>query len=124
MKKGEAKKAKEKQTETLKNKQECPFLGGKTRFFGIRSTEKKENNRTNKEGLGPSEVALRASSPDPTTKRKKQETTKCQKMSFLVISQNVVFFLGGWSNISLFDNLAKNAGTQKALQTGFHQGIF
>ena len=54
-----------------------PFLGGKNRFFPIKNKErkgskkKKENKKrkqtkkTNKEGLGPSEVALRATSPDP-----------------------------------------------------------
>ena len=53
-----------------------PFLGGKTGFFSIKNKErkgskKKENKKrkqtkkTNKEGLGPSEVALRATSPDP-----------------------------------------------------------
>ena len=53
-----------------------PFLGGKTGFFSTKNKErkgskKKENKKrkqtkkTNKEGLGPSEVALRATSPDP-----------------------------------------------------------
>ena len=41
---------------------------GKTGFFSIKSKERKrrkKNNTQNKEGLGPSEVALRATSPDP-----------------------------------------------------------
>ena len=53
--------------------QKCPFLGGK-QVFSIRSNEGKEKKKnqktnkqtkTNKEGLGPSEVALQATSPDP-----------------------------------------------------------
>ena len=52
----------------------CPFLGGKTRFlfFVLQSKERKgtttnQKNKKiiNKEGLGPSEVALWATSPDP-----------------------------------------------------------
>ena len=54
-----------------------PFLGGKTGFFSVKNKErkgskkkkktKKENKqkKQHKEGLGPSEVALRATSPDP-----------------------------------------------------------
>ena len=46
-----------------------PFLGGKNRFFAIKSKEGKEKKQKqtnkNKEGLGPSEVALWATSPDP-----------------------------------------------------------
>ena len=48
-----------------------PFLGGK-QGFSIKSKERKgtkkktkSNKKTNKEGLGPSELALRATSPDP-----------------------------------------------------------
>ena len=49
--KGEAKKAKEKQRETLKNKQKCPFLGGK-QGFSIRNKKRKgkKNKTTNKSG--------------------------------------------------------------------------
>ena len=73
MKKGEAKKAKEEQRETLKNKPKMPFSRGKTRFF-CSTKQRKERNKDkppknkkiiNKEGLGPSEVALWATSPDP-----------------------------------------------------------
>ena len=46
------------------------FLGGKTGFFYYK--QRKENkekktkkNKKHKEGLGPSEVAQRATSPDP-----------------------------------------------------------
>ena len=42
-----------------------PFLGGKTGFLSIKSKERKGTKKKNKEGLGPSEVALRATSPDP-----------------------------------------------------------
>ena len=43
-----------------------PFLGGKTGFLSIKSKERKGTpQKKNKEGLGPSEVALRATSPDP-----------------------------------------------------------
>ena len=52
-----------------------PFLGEK-QFFSIKNKERKgskqkktkkqnQQKKTNKEGLGPSEVALRATSPDP-----------------------------------------------------------
>ena len=52
-----------------------PFLGGK-QGFSIKNKEregtnkktwsnKKQTKKTNKEGLGPSEVALRATSHDP-----------------------------------------------------------
>ena len=50
-----------------------PFSGGKTRFFLYQTTKKtkpkkhktKKTTKTKKEGLGPSEVALWATSPDP-----------------------------------------------------------
>ena len=45
----------------------CPFLGGK-RVFCItkqRKERKKNKQKKSKEGLGPSEVALWATSPDP-----------------------------------------------------------
>ena len=50
-----------------------PFSGGKQGFFSVlnnqkNKTKKKQNKKTtktNKEGLGPSEVALWATSPDP-----------------------------------------------------------
>ena len=64
-KRGRPKKAMEKERETVKNKQKMPFLGGKTVFF-YENKERKgsKKKKTNKEGLGPSEVALRATSPD------------------------------------------------------------
>ena len=40
-KRGRPKKAKEEQRETLKNKQKCPFLGGKQGFFVLQSKERK-----------------------------------------------------------------------------------
>ena len=62
-----------------------PFSRGKTRFFALSNQKNKKQNKKkqkknqktkkkkkkqkkkkrNKEGLGPSEVALRATSPDP-----------------------------------------------------------
>ena len=61
--KGGGKKAEEKQRETLKIKQKCPFLGGKQVFYSIRSKQRKPIIRratTSKWGgpLGPGE-------PDP-----------------------------------------------------------
>ena len=49
----------------------CPFLGGKQGFFCStkqrkeRNKDKPKKKKLNKEGLGPSEVALWATSPDP-----------------------------------------------------------
>ena len=71
--------------ETLKNKQKRPFFRGKTGFLVTQKQRKETKNnppkkqqnkqtkepnkrnktQKNKEGLGPSEVALRATSPDP-----------------------------------------------------------
>ena len=63
-----------------------PFLGGK-QGFSIKNKERrinKKTTKTNKDGLGPSEVALRATSPDPytpkkTTKKKQNKTNKNKK---------------------------------------------
>ena len=67
---GGPKKAKKKQRET-----QMPFFRGKTVFCLLKKKTKKGKQRTktkntkkqkeNKEGLGPSEVALWATSPDP-----------------------------------------------------------
>ena len=67
---GRQKKAKGEQRETLKFKQKMPFLAGKIVFLWKQTKErnKKKGERTkktNKEGLGPSEVSLWATSPDP-----------------------------------------------------------
>ena len=57
----------EKERETLKNKQKMPFLGGRTVLFYKKQRKErkqtKQTKKTNKEGLGPSEVALRDTSP-------------------------------------------------------------
>ena len=75
MKKGGGRKiAKEKQRETLKSNKDA-LLRGKTGFFSIRSKGKETKIKKDKEGLGPSEVALRATSPDPTNTK----TTKKDK---------------------------------------------
>ena len=67
MAKGERKK-------NTENKQKMPFSGGKKQGFSCIKQPKKQNQKkkqnkkttkTNKEGLGPSEVALWATSPDP-----------------------------------------------------------
>ena len=66
---GGPKKAKKKQRETQKNEQQkCPFLGGKQVFSILQKNKKQKKNKKlkeNKEGLGPNEVALWATSPDP-----------------------------------------------------------
>ena len=72
VKKGEEKKTKVKQRETLKNVQNA-FFRRKTFSFLLKANKpnKKKNAKPktkaqkNKEGLGPSEVARRATSPDP-----------------------------------------------------------
>ena len=83
MKKGEGKKAKEKQRETLKNKQKMPFSRGKTVFLleTKKGKEKKIKQQTNMEGLVPSEVPF--GPPHVTLKpsktknpQKTQKTTK------------------------------------------------
>ena len=144
-KRGRPKKAMEKERETLKNQQKCPFYGEK-QCFSIKNKERKgtpkkqeKTKKTNTEGLGPSEVALGATSPDPWTlqknqKQKKQKqnkqkknikqqkkrektsrkTNKYSKMSFSVITQTF-FFLGGCPKFPFFDNLAQKARTLKTL---------
>ena len=66
--------AKGERKRNTENKQKMPCSGGKTRFFfsvlNNQKTKPKKNKTTkttkiNKEGLGPSEVALWATSPDP-----------------------------------------------------------
>ena len=47
-----------------------PFFRGKNRFFLLKAKKRKQKQKKtkkeeNKEGLGPSEVALWATSPDP-----------------------------------------------------------
>ena len=43
----------------------CPFLVGKLFLLSKERKGKKTQHKTNKEGLGPSEVARSATSPDP-----------------------------------------------------------
>ena len=47
MKKGAAKKAKEKQSETPKNKQKMPFSRGENQFFVLTSQEKENKKKEN-----------------------------------------------------------------------------
>ena len=70
-----------------------PFSRGKTGFFSLlkktqkakqRKKTKTNKKKENKEGLGPSEVALWATSPDPLnppkkTKQKNKKKTKTKK---------------------------------------------
>ena len=53
-----------------------PFLGGKQVFLLKTKKGKDNKKKTNREGLGPSEVALRATSPDPLKTKKKQKNKK------------------------------------------------
>ena len=70
---GRPKKANEKQRGTLTNKQNMPFSSGETSLFLQQRKERKKKQHKKKqtpppkkkEGLGPSKVALRATSPDP-----------------------------------------------------------
>ena len=72
-KRGRPKRAKGERKRNTENKQKMPFSGGKQGFFSVLNNQKtkpKKNQTTkttkiNKEGLGPSEVALWATSPDP-----------------------------------------------------------
>ena len=86
---------------------------------------KETKKKTNKEGLGPSEVALRATSHDPyflqketqkktkQKKEKKQEKTKnTQKWAFQ-LSVKIFFFLGWVSKISLFWQLGPTSAHPK-----------
>ena len=106
MKNGRPKKAKEKKRETLKNKK-CPFFGEKQVFQLERKTKKKtkktkknQPKKTCKEGLGPSEVALRATLPDPQTlketppPKKNTKNTKIPKNNFSAINQCFSFLVG------------------------------
>ena len=94
-----------------------------------------KNKKTNKEGLGPSEVALRATSHDPSTLQKKHQKKQNQKKKTKKdkkreknkkkqkILKNELFsyqwkfssFLGGCPKFPFFDNLAQKARTQKTL---------
>ena len=75
-KRGRPKKVKGERKGNTENKPNNALFRGKNRFFSIKNKErkgskkkenkqKKQTKKTNKEGLGPSEVALRATSPDP-----------------------------------------------------------
>ena len=62
-----------------------PFSRWKNRAFLLRAKKGKENKTKktkqtkNKEGFGPSEVALWATSPDPWTLKKQQQQQQQQK---------------------------------------------
>ena len=78
--------------------------------------ERKQTKR-NKEGSGPSEVALRATSPGPKNKNKnwkKQETQKSPKRTFQLSVQIFCVYLL-LQKKTFFNNLAQNARTPKTL---------
>ena len=69
-KRGRPKKVKGESKRNIENKQQMAFFGGKTGFLSIKKNKAKKKTKTKKtkrtkEGLGPSEVALWATSPDP-----------------------------------------------------------
>ena len=63
--KGEVRQAREKQRETLKNEQKYPLSQAKTDYFSKCKNTKKKTKKEKQGGSRPSEVALRATSPDP-----------------------------------------------------------
>ena len=73
------KKTREKQRETLRNKKNTNSKKiNRILFFKNQTAKRKQNKPKNKEGLWPSEVPLRATSPDPLSPPK-QTTTKNEK---------------------------------------------
>ena len=75
-KRGRPKKVKGERKGNTENKPKNALFRGKNRFFLLKTKKgkeakkkktkkRKQTKKTNKEGLGPSEVALRATSPDP-----------------------------------------------------------
>ena len=69
MKKGEAKKGSGETKGDTEKQTKMPFFKGKNKVFCSKQRQEENNKKTqtkatkNKEGLGPSEVALRATSP-------------------------------------------------------------
>ena len=81
--------------------------------------KKQKKQITNKEGLGPSEVAPKKKNKQKQQKKRKnkKKTQKYQKKSFSIISQFV--FLGGGSKNCLFNNLAQKMRTpQNTIKIG------
>ena len=82
---------------------------------------KQKNPKQNKEGLGPSEVAPRATSPDPQTKTKNSKNKTKTKKNKKKQKQPKNEFFSYQSKLSaffrvqnfFFDNLAQTARTQK-----------
>ena len=130
LKEGGQKRLREKERETLKINKKSPFQR-ENKFFCInqpknktKTTNQKKQQKTNKEGLGPGEVALWATSPDPSTVQKKQKnqnkkhkkkTAKIPKNSFSVISQMFPLFWVTLQKFPFFDTLAQKARTPKTL---------
>ena len=71
-KRGRPKKVQGERKRNIENKQKMPFCRGENRVFCLLEAKKGKEKKTktipkkiNKEGLGPREVALGATSPDP-----------------------------------------------------------
>ena len=157
-KKRRPKKAKGEKQRNTENKQKLPFSRGKQGFFVLNNQKaknqkqkiKQKNNQKNKkrkkEGLGPSEVALRPphltlkpSQKNTKTKKetkktkekqkKKQEKKEAKKTA--KNTQNLAFqlsvkyflFLGGFSNFPFWYLGPENAHPKNTIKIGF-QGLF
>ena len=122
---------------TLKPSQKNQQKNKKTK----KTTKNKKNQtkKRNKEGLGPSEVALRATSPDPQTlqkkhknkqtnqktkkktkKKKKEKTKKQQKYQKIAFQLSVKFFLflGGFSKFPFFTSWPKKLNPKNTIKIG------
>ena len=104
----------------------------KTKKTKKQKKTKQKQKKTNKEGLGPSEVALRATSHDPwkpskkkhkkkQNKKKEKEREKNKKKQKILKNELFSYqwkfssFLGGCPKFPFFDNLAQKARTLKTL---------
>ena len=132
-KRGRPKKAKEKQRETLENKQKCPFVEQKQGFC-IKKQRKERQNKTtkknkkiiNKEGLGPSDYTLQKTLKTKKRKnkennqKKRKQTKKKQQKSFSVINQFFFFFVFwvAFQKFPFFHTLAQQAWTPKNIKIG------
>ena len=143
--KGGGQKRRRKTRETLKNKHKCPFLGGKTGFSYWEQRKQRKKTKTKQIGgfrakwggpsghltwpLNPSKETKNKTNPPKKqlktknrTKRKKPKNTKIPKIELFSYQS----FLFWWvSKISLFDDLAKQACTQKHYKNrGFSKAFF
>ena len=111
----------------------------------IKKQKQNKNKKTSKEGLGPSEVALRATSHDPSTLQKKHQQKKTKqkkqkkikkekktrknkkysKMSFSVISENFLLFWVGVQNFPFLTTWPKKRAPKKHYKNrGFSKLFF